>query len=142
MRGCAVSRRYVCYYDMFRIGNVYLDYLKLCVVCINGRTYVCCGECFVVSNECDEPTSCLVQAIVAHCCEVIYFGCFGFRGELGFLDGDDICMCNQFEDINIWWSIPEFDQHIVPILQMSILSQHLMMMMKSIICPYREHGCV
>ena len=21
------------------------DHLKLCVVCINGRWYVCCGEC-------------------------------------------------------------------------------------------------
>ena len=54
----------------------------------------------VVSNECDEPTSCLVQPIGAHCCEVMYFGCFGFRGELGFLNCDDICMCvvnKQFE---------------------------------------------
>ena len=23
----------------------------------------------------------------------MYFGCFCFRGELGFLDCDDICMC-------------------------------------------------
>ena len=45
-----------------------------------------------VSNEwCDEPTSCLVQPIGVHCCEVMYFGCFGFRGELGFLNCDDIC---------------------------------------------------
>ena len=34
-----------------------------------------------------------MQPIVAHCCEVIYFGCFDFRGELGFLNCDDICMC-------------------------------------------------
>ena len=62
--------------------------------------YVCCGECYVVSDECDEPTSCLVQPIVAHCCEVMYFGCFDLRGELGFLNCDDICMCvvnKQFE---------------------------------------------
>ena len=38
----------------------YYYYLKLCVVCINGRRYVCCSECYVVSDECDEPTSCLV----------------------------------------------------------------------------------
>ena len=47
-----------------------------------------------------RPTSCLVQPIVAHCCKVMYFGCFGFRGELGFLNGDDICMYvvnKQFE---------------------------------------------
>ena len=69
-------------------------------MCINGRRYVCCGECYVVSDECDEPTSCLVQPIVAHCFEVMYFGCFDFRSELGFLNCDDICMCvmnKQFE---------------------------------------------
>ena len=30
----------------------------------------------------------------------MYFWCFGFRGELGFLNCDDVCMCvvnNQFE---------------------------------------------
>ena len=30
----------------------------------------------------------------------MYFGCFGVRGELGFLNWDDICMCvmnKQFE---------------------------------------------
>ena len=95
--GCAVSRRYkdVCYCD-----NMYIDHLKLCVVCINDRRYGCCSECYVVSNECDESTSCLVQHIVAHCYEVMYFGCFVFRGELGFLNCDDICMCvlnKQFE---------------------------------------------
>ena len=84
--GWAMSRRYidVFYYDMFIVVNVYLDHLKFCVVCINSRSYVCCGEWYVVSNECDEPTSCLVQPIVAHCCEVMYFGCFDLRSELGF----------------------------------------------------------
>ena len=65
----------------------------LCVLIVEG-------ECNVVSNECNEPTSCLVQLIGAHCCEVMYFGCFGFRGELGFLNCDDVCMCvvnKQFE---------------------------------------------
>ena len=51
--GCAVSMRYIdiCYCDMFSVGNVYRDHLKLCVVCINGRRYVCCGEWYVVSDE-------------------------------------------------------------------------------------------
>ena len=97
--GFAVLSRYVdvCYCDMFSVVNVYLDHLKFCVY---GRRYVCCGKCYVVSNKCDEPTSCLVQPIVAHCCEVMYFGCFDFRGELGFLNCDDVCMCvvnNQFQ---------------------------------------------
>ena len=66
VRGCGVSRRYidVCYCDMFSVVNVYLDHLKFYVVCINSRRYVCCCECDVVSNECNEPTSCLVQPVV------------------------------------------------------------------------------
>ena len=38
VHGCGVSRRYidVCYCDMFSVVNVYLDHLKLCVVCINS----------------------------------------------------------------------------------------------------------
>ena len=75
VRGCGVSRKYidVCHCDMFSVVNVYLDHLKFCVVCINSQRYVCCSECDVVSNECNEPTSCLVQPIGAHCCEVMYF---------------------------------------------------------------------
>ena len=100
--GCAASRRYidVCYCDIFSVVNVYLEHLKFYVVCINGRRYICCGVCYVVSNECDEPTPCLVQLMVAHCCEIMYSWCFDFRGELGFLNCDDICMCvvnKQFE---------------------------------------------
>ena len=90
----------VCYCDMFSVVNVCLYHLKFCVVCINSRMYVCCSECDVVSNECNEPISCIVQPIGAHCREVMYFGCFGFRGELGFLNCDDVCMCvvnKQFE---------------------------------------------
>ena len=58
VRGCAVSRRYinVCNCDRFSVVNAYLDHLKFCVVCLDGRMYVCCSACYVVSNECDEPT--------------------------------------------------------------------------------------
>ena len=79
-------------YDMFSVGNMYLDLLKFYVVCINGRMYVCCSECYVVSNECDEPTSLTCATFGTHGGEVVYFGCFCFRGEFGFLDCDDICM--------------------------------------------------
>ena len=72
---------------------MYLDHLKFCVVCIDGRRYVCCSECNVVYNECNEPTSCLMQPISTHNGEVMYFGCVCFRGELGFLNCDDICIC-------------------------------------------------
>ena len=95
----AVSRRYinVCNCYMFIVVYVYLDHFKFSVVCIDGRRYVCCSECNGVSNE---FTKCLVQPISSHCCEVMYFGYFGFRGELGFLNCDDVCMCvvnKQFE---------------------------------------------
>ena len=54
VRGCAVSRRYinVCNCDMFSVVYVYHDHLRFCDVCIDGRRYVCCSECNVVSNEC------------------------------------------------------------------------------------------
>ena len=102
MCGCSVSRRYInaCDCDRFGVVNVYLDHLKLSVVCIDGRRYVCCSEYNVVSNESNEPTSRIVQPIGTHGGEVMYFGCVCFRGELGFLNCDDICMCvvnKQFE---------------------------------------------
>ena len=50
----------------------------LCVLIVEDMSVIV----NVVSNECNEPTSCLLQPIGAHCCEVMYFGCFGFKGEL------------------------------------------------------------
>ena len=93
MRGCAVPRRYIniCNCDMFSLVNVY--HLKFCVVCID----VCCSECNGVSNE---PISFLVQPIGTHSSEVMNFRCVRFRGELGILNCDYICMCvvnKQFE---------------------------------------------
>ena len=51
-------------------------------MCINDQRYVCYCECYVVSNE--------------------LFFCF--RGELGFLHCDDICMC----DVNKHFELLEF----------------------------------
>ena len=78
---------------MFSVGNVYIYHFKFCVVSIDGRRYVCCSECNVDSNECGLPTSCLVQPIGTHGGEGTYFVCVCFKGELGFLNCDDICMC-------------------------------------------------
>ena len=78
---------------MFTVVYVCLDHFKLCVVCIDGQRYVCCSECDVVSNECNEPNFCLEQPISTHGGEDMYFGCVCFRGELGFLNCDDICLC-------------------------------------------------
>ena len=41
-----------------------------------------------------------MQPIGTHGGKVMYFGCFCFRGELGFLNCDDSCRCvvnKQFE---------------------------------------------
>ena len=51
-----LSRGHVCNSDVFSVVNMYLDYLKFCVLYINDRRYDCCSECYVVCNECDEPT--------------------------------------------------------------------------------------
>ena len=83
---------HVCNSDMV-IVVMYLDHLKFCVVCINGRQYVCCSECYVVFDEFDEPTHCLVRPIGVHNDEVMYFWSFCFRGGLSFLNCDDIYMC-------------------------------------------------
>ena len=49
----------------------------------------------VISNACNEPTSCIVQPIGTHRGEVMYVGCICFRDEVGFLNYDDICMCER-----------------------------------------------
>ena len=53
MRGCAVSRIHIdfCNCDVFSV-----DHLNFRVVCIYSRRCVCCSECKVDTNECDEPT--------------------------------------------------------------------------------------
>ena len=50
-------------------------------------------KCNVGFDECNVPTSCLVQPIGTHGGEVMYFGNFCLRGELGFINCDEICMC-------------------------------------------------
>ena len=42
-------------------------------------------------SEMSPPPSCLVQPIGTH--GGMYIGCVCFRGEPGFLNCDDICMC-------------------------------------------------
>ena len=49
-------------FDVFSVAIMYLDHLKCGVVCINGRRYICCSECYAVSNECDEP--CRVREVM------------------------------------------------------------------------------
>ena len=47
------------------------------------------------------------------CCEVMYFRCLGFRGELGFLNCDDIWMCvvnKQFELLKFVYVDLQYDE--------------------------------
>ena len=136
MRGCADSKRYInvgnC--DMFSVVYVYLYHLKFCVVCIDGRRYVCCSECNVVSNECNEPTSCLGQPIGSHCCEVMYFWCFGFRGELGLLNCDDVSMCvvnKQFELLEFVFNL-QYDDISLTFAVVSVFNMMYIQLIKSI----------
>ena len=49
-----------------------------------------------------------MQHIGAHGCDVMYFGSFCFRGELDFLNCDDICMCvvnKQFDLLVCYFSV-------------------------------------
>ena len=91
----------------FSFVNMYLHHLKFYIVCTNSRRYVCCSESYVVSNECGERTPALCNlsdCVDAHGGEVMYFWCFCFRGELGFLDCDNICMCvvnKHFEPVEL-----------------------------------------
>ena len=83
VRVCAISRRYinVCNCVMFSVFNVYHDHLKLCVV-FNSRKYVCCSECNVVSNECNEPTPCLCNLSVRTVVKLCTLGVFALGVSL------------------------------------------------------------
>ena len=86
----------VCNCDRFGgVVNVYLDHLKFCAV-----YYWSVVVNVMMSLICVMDPPCLVQPIYTYGDEVMYFGCFCFRGELGFLNCDDIYMCivnKQFE---------------------------------------------
>ena len=69
---------------------MYLDHLKFCGVCINGRRYICCSECYVLCDECDDPPlSCVTYRCIRWwsyvICEFLLCGWVWFS--------DDICMC-------------------------------------------------
>ena len=65
----------------------------LCVLIVEGMYVVVNVMLSLMSVM--SPPSCLVQPIGAHCCEVMYFGCLGFRGELGFLNCECLHVCRE-----------------------------------------------
>ena len=52
------------------------------VVCVNGRMYVCCSECYVVSNECNEPTPALCNLSVCTVVKLCTLGVFALGVSL------------------------------------------------------------
>ena len=63
----------------------------MCVLIVEGMSVVVYVMLSLMSVM--SPPLCIVQPIGAHGCEVMYFWWFGFRGKLGFLNCDDVCMC-------------------------------------------------
>ena len=80
----------------------------------------------MVSNECNEHTSSLMQPIGTHGGEVRYFGCICFRGEVGFLNCYDIYMyavTKQFERLEFVFDSVYVDlQYDEPVVMWSCLA--------------------
>ena len=69
----------------------------LCVLIVEGMSVVVNVMLSLMSVMSPPPALCNLSV---RSCEVMYFWCFGFRGELGFLNCDDVYMCvvnKQFE---------------------------------------------
>ena len=75
---------------LYKINLHIQNIAVLCVLIVEGMSVVV--NVMLSLMNVMSPTSCIVQPIGAHCCEVMYFGCVGFRGELGILNCDDVCM--------------------------------------------------
>ena len=66
----------------------------LCVLIVEGMSVVVNVMLSLRSVMSPPPALCNLSV------RTVYFGCFGFRVELGFLNCDDVCMCvvnKQFE---------------------------------------------
>ena len=79
---------------MFSVINVYLDHLKFCVVCNNGRRYVMLSLMSVMSPP---------HALCNLSLRTVVKLCFDFRGELGFLNCDDMLLLYAFRDLWKEW---------------------------------------
>ena len=92
VRGCVVSRRYinVCNCDMFSVVYVYIDQLKFCVVCIDGRRYVCCSECNVVLMSVMSPPHALCSLSVRTVVKLCTLSVLALGEALVFLNCDDV----------------------------------------------------
>ena len=76
----------------------------------------------------NEPTSCLVQPIGTHGDEVMYFWCVCFRGEVGFLNCDDICM----RVVNKQFELLEF---VLNLFLLTCSMMRLLLLLLLCLCP-------
>ena len=97
--GYADSRRYInaCISDVCSVTNVYHNHLKFCILMVEGMSVIVNVMLSLTSLKSPPLDLCniLVHTVVRLCT----FGVC-FRGELGFRNCDDICMCvvnKQFE---------------------------------------------
>ena len=70
----------------------------LCVLIVEGMSVVVNVMLSLMSVMSPPPALCNISVRTA--VKLCIFGCFGFRGELGSLNCDDVCMCvvnKQFE---------------------------------------------
>ena len=67
--------------DMFTVVNVYLDHLKFCVVCINGRRYVCCYVMLSLMSVMSLPPA-LANLSARTVVKLCTLGMFDFRVSL------------------------------------------------------------
>ena len=83
VHGCAVSRRYinVCNCDMFSVVTVYIDHLKLCVVCIHGQRYVCCSDVMLSLMSVMNPPPALCTLSVHTVVKLCTLGVFAWIPE-------------------------------------------------------------
>ena len=68
----------------------------LCVLIVEGMSVVVNVMLSLMSVMSPPPALCNLSV----CTAVKFFWCIGFRGEVGFLNCDDVCMCvvnKQFE---------------------------------------------
>ena len=77
---------------------------------VEGMSVVVNVMLSLISVMSPPPALCNVDT---HGGEVMYFGCVCFRGELGFLNCDDICMCvvnQQFELLEFVYVDLQYDE--------------------------------
>ena len=70
----------------------------LCILIVEGMSVVVNVMLSLMSVMSPPPALCSLSVRTA--VKLCILGCFGFRGELGFLNCDDVCMCvvnKQFE---------------------------------------------